>query len=173
MKGSRLVDVQGRIRTRLLVGLLLGLLESEPFKKIVRKPSKDICSLCYQFHLGNRTTTSTPNNQDNDESSLQSDGENEEDDYEDGALMEACERETQKIANEIKQHIEDVTSMRALWQKAIEEAKTATKNAVADEEMVITLWPTIAKTWRCLSLERISPVKPTITPLKQSTYLGL
>jgi hypothetical protein len=106
---------------------------------VVRKPSKDICGLCYQFHLCDRTTTSTPNNLDDDESSLQSDDKNEGDNDKDGALMEARKRETQKIVNEIKQHIEDATSMRALCQKVIEEAKTATKNDVADEEMVITL----------------------------------
>ncbi len=48
------------------------------------------------------------------------------------------ERETQKVANDIKQHIEDATSMRALCRTVIEEAKTATKNDVADEETVIT-----------------------------------
>jgi hypothetical protein len=105
----------------------------------VRKPSKDICGLCYQFHLGDRTTTSTPNNLDNYESSLQFNDKNKEDDDEDGALMEAREGEMQKLANEIKQHIEDVTSMRALCQKAIEEAKTATRDNVGDEDMVITL----------------------------------
>jgi hypothetical protein len=67
-------------------------------KTIVRKPSKDICGLCYQFHLGDRTTTSssTPNNLDNDESSLQSDDNNKEDNGEDGTLMEACEQENSK-----------------------------------------------------------------------------
>jgi hypothetical protein len=48
--------------------------------------------------------------------------------------MEAREQEMQKIANEIKQHLKDATSMRALCQKAIEEAKTATRDNVGDED---------------------------------------
>jgi hypothetical protein len=56
---------------------------------IVRKPSIDICGLCYQFHQGDRMTTlsSTPNNLDKDESSLQSDDENKKDKDEEGAFM--------------------------------------------------------------------------------------
>jgi hypothetical protein len=44
-----------------------------------------------------------------------------------------------KIASEIKQHIEDATSMRALCQTVIEEEKTATKGNVTDEDMVIVI----------------------------------
>jgi hypothetical protein len=81
------------------------------------------------------------------------------------------ERETQKVANKIKQ--KEAASMRALCRTVIEEAKTATKIDAADEDMVITLVALIiAQTWRCLSLERTSPVRPTTTPLKQSTCLG-
>jgi hypothetical protein len=113
-------------------------------KIIVRKPSKDICGLCYQFHLGARSTALSPGTPrtPNDDSSIHSDNDNDEadeDDDEDGTLMEERERETERIANAIKQHIEDATSMRALCRTAIEEAKTATKNNVADEDMVITL----------------------------------
>jgi hypothetical protein len=79
---------------------------------IVRKPSKDICGLCYQFHLGDRTTASSSTR--NDDSSIQSDKDGNEDDDEDGILMLEHKRETQKVANEIKQHIKDATSMRAL-----------------------------------------------------------
>jgi hypothetical protein len=113
-------------------------------KIVVRKPSKDICGLCYQFHLGDRTTASSSTDV-SDDSSLHHDSddenENEKEDDNDiaNALMEERERETQKIANKIKQHIEDATSMRVLCQKAIEEAKTATRENVADEDMVITL----------------------------------
>jgi hypothetical protein len=93
-------------------GFFWGYWNQNHSKIVIHKPSKDICGLCYQFHLGDRTTTaSTPNNLEDDESSLQSDDKNKE---EDGALMEALEREMQKIGNEIKQHIEDATSMRAL-----------------------------------------------------------
>ncbi len=50
-------------------------------KIIVRKPSKDICGLCYQFHLGDRTKalSSTPSTRNHD-SSIQS----EDDDDNDG-----------------------------------------------------------------------------------------
>ena len=82
-------------------------------------------------------SSSTPNNLDSNESSLQSAGDSNKDNDKDGTLMEAREQETQKIANKIKQHIEDATSMRALCQKAIEEAKTAIRENVADEDMVI------------------------------------
>jgi hypothetical protein len=113
-------------------------------KLIVRKPSKDICGLCYQFHLGQRTTTSSSNihirnHPDNDDSSLQSGGGNEDNDDQDGALMEARERDTQRIAIEIKQHIDDAASMRQLTQKVIEDAKTATRENYADKDMAITL----------------------------------
>jgi hypothetical protein len=111
-------------------------------KLIVRKPSKDICGLCYQFHLGARKTVADPPELDDDVdgSSLQnSDKETEEDDDEDGTLMEEREQETIKVAEEIKQHIEDASSMRALCRKAIEEAKKATRENVEDDEMVITL----------------------------------
>jgi hypothetical protein len=53
--------------------------------------------------------------------------------------MEANERETQNIAEKIKEHILDATSMRELCQTVIEEAKTATKDNVAEEDMVVTL----------------------------------
>jgi hypothetical protein len=107
---------------------------------IVRKPSKDMCGLCYQFHLGDRTTTPATNRTpvDNDDSSLHSDDGNEDDD-EDGRLMEEREQETQRIANEIKQHIKDATAMRGLCQTVIQDAKTATRDNFADEDMVITL----------------------------------
>ena len=100
-------------------------------KLIVRKPSKDICGLCYQFHLGQRTTTSSSNihirnHPDNDDSSLQSGGGNEDNDDQDGALTEAHERDTQRIAIEIKQYIGDAASMRQLAQKVIKDAKTTT-----------------------------------------------
>ena len=110
-------------------------------KLIVRKPSKDICGLCYQFHLGQRKMTTSSsiiqNYPDDDDSSLQSRDGN--DDDEEGTLMEARERETQKIANNIKNHIDDAASMRELSQKAIEDAKTATRENIAAENMVITL----------------------------------
>jgi hypothetical protein len=70
--------------------------------------------------------------------SLHSDDSNEDDD-EDGRLMEEREQETQRIANEIKQHIEDATAMRGLCQTVIQDAKTATRDDFADEDMVITL----------------------------------
>jgi hypothetical protein len=84
-------------------------------------------------------SSSTPNNLDSNESSLQSAGDSNKDNDKDGTLMEAREQETQKIANEIKQHIKEETSMRALCQKAIEDAKTATRDNVVDKDMVITL----------------------------------
>jgi hypothetical protein len=77
-----------------LWGFFWGYWSCNHSKIIVREPSKDICGLCYQFHLGDRMTTSsiTPNNWDNDEPSLQSDDDNEDND-EDGTLMEASEQE--------------------------------------------------------------------------------
>jgi hypothetical protein len=111
--------------TSLLVGVLLGSLASKSFKDLVCEPGKDICGgLCHQFH--------------NDDACLQSDDDNEDNDDadKDGALMEARALETQKLANEIKQHVEDVTSMRARCRTVMEEAKTATKHNVADKEMV-------------------------------------
>jgi hypothetical protein len=122
-------------------GFFWGYWRQNHSKIIVPKPSKDICGLCYQFHLGDRTKalSSTPSTR-NDDSSIQSEDDDDNDgDDEDGILMLERERETQKVANDIKQHIEDATSMRALCRTVIEEAKTATKNDVADEEMVITL----------------------------------
>jgi hypothetical protein len=64
---------------------------------IVRKPSKDICGLCYQFHLGNRmassTSTRNPKDLDNEESSLQSaDDNNETEADENGTLMQEQEK---------------------------------------------------------------------------------
>jgi hypothetical protein len=34
---------------------------------IVRKPSKDICGICYQFHIGNRSKRSNDNRLDSDD----------------------------------------------------------------------------------------------------------
>jgi hypothetical protein len=103
----------------------------------VSKPSKDICGLCYQFHLGHRTGTCTWLNPDNDDdASLESDNDNNDD--EDGALMQARELETKRVVKEIKQHIEDAISMRALCQILMQGAKTATKLKYADK-MVITI----------------------------------
>jgi hypothetical protein len=48
-------------------------------------------------------------------------------------------KKLRKLQNKIKQHIEDATSTRALCQMAIEEAKSATKDSIADKDMVITL----------------------------------
>jgi hypothetical protein len=72
----------------------------------------------------------------------------------------------------IKQHVKDATSTRALCQKAIEEAKTATRDNVGDEDMVIMLVTVFGKTWRYLSLANNSLVRRTTICLKQSTYLG-
>jgi hypothetical protein len=85
------------------------------------------------------SSRSTQNNPDSNESSLQADDGNEDNDDQDGTLMEACERETQKNSNETKQHIQDATSMRELCRMVIAEVKTAAKDNVVDEDMVITL----------------------------------
>jgi hypothetical protein len=80
-------------------GFLWGYWNHNHSKTIVRKPSKDICGLCYQFHLGDRTTTlsSTPNNLDNDESSLQSDDDNKLDDDKDGSLMKHVNEKVKRL----------------------------------------------------------------------------
>jgi hypothetical protein len=68
-------------------------------RKIIQKSSS--VSLAKLFHLGDRTTasSSTQNNLDIDESSIQSD-ENNKDNDEDGTLLEEHEQETQKIAKQ-------------------------------------------------------------------------
>jgi hypothetical protein len=119
-------------------GFFWGYWRRHHSKIIVRKPSRDICGLCYQFHLGHRTGSRTRNNLDiDDDASIESEDDNDVD--EDGALMQARELETQRVVKEIKQHIEDAISMRALCQILMEAAKTATKLKYADDEMVITL----------------------------------
>jgi hypothetical protein len=111
---------------------------------IVRKPSKDICGICYQFHIGNRKAAGKQcrNEDDSDDS---------EDEDDDEAIPTETERlalerkriardlETLATARMIKQHIEDSTSMRELCQKAMEDAKTATRENVEDDKMVITI----------------------------------
>jgi hypothetical protein len=111
---------------------------------IVRKPSKDICGICYQFHIGNRKASRQCSDDPHS-------GSEDEDDDHDAIIPTESERlalektriardaETLKTAKMIKQHIEDSTSMRELCQKAIEDAKTATKENLEDEEMVITV----------------------------------
>jgi hypothetical protein len=128
-------------------------------KIVVRKPSKDICGLCYQFHLGNRAAQpSTPTVlvndpysvelDDNDDSSLIAADDNDEDDEDkdkgndddnEELMLEEREQEIHEKATIIKQHIEDATSMRELCRKVVEEAKAATRDNVADSEMVITI----------------------------------
>jgi hypothetical protein len=88
---------------------------------IVRKPSKDICDICYAFHIGNRKA-----------SKRSSDDSDDEDDDTIPTESERLSRETRRVARDletlesaqmIKQHIEDSTSMRELCQKVIEDAK--------------------------------------------------
>jgi NAD-specific glutamate dehydrogenase len=157
-----------------LRGFFWGYWNCNHSKIIVRKQSKDICRLCYQFHLGDRTTasSSTPNNLDNDESSLQSVGDSNKGNDEDGTLMEAHERETQKIANEIKQHIKDATSMRALCQKVIKDAEAATGDNVADKDMLITLVVDYCQNMEFLFFGKDQPGE-TYYYTPKSTCLGL
>ncbi len=108
---------------------------------IVRKPSKDICGVCYQFHIGNRRA-----GEQGIDNGLDSDDEDD-----NAAIPTESERlsleskriardlETLETAKMIRQHIEDATSMRELCQKAIEDAKRSTRNNLADKETVITI----------------------------------
>jgi hypothetical protein len=104
---------------------------------IVRKPSKDFCDICYAFHIGSRTASkrSSDNSDDEDDNTIPSESER--------LFREtrqiARDLETLETAQKIKQHIEDSTSMREVCQKVIEDAKTATRDNFADEEMVITI----------------------------------
>jgi hypothetical protein len=109
---------------------------------VVRKPSKDICGVCYQFHLGNRKAVAKTSDTDpvgaiTNTSSTSDDDEANDDN--DGTEGEREDLETLEVANKIKNHIEDATSMRELSQKAIEDAKTATRDNVLDQDLKITL----------------------------------
>jgi hypothetical protein len=107
---------------------------------VVRKPSKDICAICYQFHIGNRKASK--------QSGEDSDSDIEDDNAPIPTEGERLALETKQIARDaetletakmIKQHIEDSTSMRELCQKAIEDSKYSTKENVEDEEKVVTI----------------------------------
>jgi hypothetical protein len=110
---------------------------------IVRKPSKDICGICYQFHIGNRKAKRACSNDhlhsddedDDDSDAIPTDSERESREAE----RLAKDLETLATAQMIKQHIEDSTSMRELCQKVIEDAKKATRDNSVDEEMIITI----------------------------------
>jgi hypothetical protein len=73
----------------------------------------------------------------------------------------------------IQQHIKDSTSMRELCKKDIEDAKTATRDDVADEEMVVTIFGDYCQNMEMPFYGKDQPGETyyTILCLKQSTYL--
>jgi hypothetical protein len=77
-----------------------------------------------------------------------------------------------EVANKIKNHIEDATSMRELSQKAIEDAKSATRDNVLDQDLKITLVVDYCQIWRCLSLKATNQVRRTTTTRKTINLLG-
>jgi hypothetical protein len=107
---------------------------------IVPRPSRDNRDIWYQFHIGNRKACKRSR-----DDHLDSD---DKDDNRIPTESEQLSRETRRIVSDletletaqmIKQHIEDMTSMRELCQKVIVGVETATRDDVADEEMVIMI----------------------------------
>jgi hypothetical protein len=99
---------------------------------IVRKPNKDICGICHQCGIGNRKTGKRCSNND-----LDSDDDDGNGNDEIPTKSKRLFHETQQIGRDlkaleaakvIKQHIKYSTSMRALWQKVIKDAKTSTSD---------------------------------------------
>jgi hypothetical protein len=124
------------MRGALLLDGLLLLLETNI---IVRKPSKDICGVCYQFHIGNRKASKHSSEDDSCSDDDDDDDDDDENDATDDDQHQRQDQETLDIAKMIKQHIEEAQSMRQLCQKVIEDAKRATRDNAVDEEMVVTI----------------------------------
>ena len=106
-------------------------------KLIVRKPSKDICSVCYKFSLLYRRKIDRRRRQaaDNDDN-IDSDDDDDEDNSDDDDLDDD---ELEEAMVKVGRHIEEARSMRELLGVLHAEAQKCTEDGVDDEEMCIVL----------------------------------
>jgi hypothetical protein len=102
-------------------------------KLIVRKPSKDICSVCYKFSLLYRRKVGKRRRQAADNGDgIDSDSDNDEDDTDDD---DPDDDELEQAIITVGNHIEAARSMRELLDFLHAQAQKCTKDSVDDEEM--------------------------------------